>query len=263
MLGKDQYSNSGKYEARIHLNARFKTRPGSKFKWIFEHFPKGEGLRVLELGCGNGLFWLANRAAIPASWKITLTDYSPVMLNSARASLTRLGRQFEYEVMDAANICCQAKSFDIILANNILYHVEERNTAIQNISNVLKDGGCFLASTMGNSDMRELNQILYDFLGSRNKYFRFRENPFSLNNGGEQLKSGFSKVDLFRYEDSLCITEVKPIVDYYLSFNGMYDGATVMEETEVAPFSEYLRSILETKKEILVTKDSGVFICSQ
>jgi SAM-dependent methyltransferase len=65
MLNDNQYASSSKYEARIYLNKTFAVNKQSKYAWIFEHFPKNENLRVLELGCGTGLFWLANRNSFP------------------------------------------------------------------------------------------------------------------------------------------------------------------------------------------------------
>jgi cyclopropane fatty-acyl-phospholipid synthase-like methyltransferase len=58
MLNENQYSTSRKYEARIYLHKRFKTNAQSKYEWIFKHFPQSENLKILELGCGTGLFWL-------------------------------------------------------------------------------------------------------------------------------------------------------------------------------------------------------------
>ena len=163
MLNKSQYSSPDNYEARIYLSRNFKTNPQSKYEWIFDHFPKNEKLRILELGCGTGLFWLANRNNIVKSWSILLSDYSEGMLENARNSLSRLNRNIQYEVIDAENIQCPDNTFDIILANNMLYHIRNRDAAIKNIRRILKDDGVFIASTMGGNDLFELHNYLYAF----------------------------------------------------------------------------------------------------
>jgi ubiquinone/menaquinone biosynthesis C-methylase UbiE len=124
MLDKSQYSSSKKYEARIYLSRKFKTNPKSKYEWIFDHFPKNENLNILELGCGTGLFWLANRNSIVRSWSVTLSDYSEGMLESAHNSLSRLNFNFQYEIINAEDIKYPENTFDIILANNMLYHIQ-------------------------------------------------------------------------------------------------------------------------------------------
>jgi ubiquinone/menaquinone biosynthesis C-methylase UbiE len=99
MLNENQYSTSQKYEARIYLHRKFTTSTQSKYKWIFNHFPQKEKLKILELGCGTGLFWLANRNEIIKSWEIILSDYSAGMLETTRNSLSRLNYNFQYEVV--------------------------------------------------------------------------------------------------------------------------------------------------------------------
>jgi ubiquinone/menaquinone biosynthesis C-methylase UbiE len=261
MLNKNQYACSGKYEARINLHRRFSTNPKSKYVWIFEHFPKKENLKVLELGCGTGLFWLANRNKIPKTWSIILSDYSEGMLETTRSSLSRINHNFQYEVVNAEEIAYPDTSFDIILANNMLYHIENRSNALSNIHRILKDDGVFITSTMGKNDLYELHTYLYNFLESRNISFKFREFPFSLDNGLEQLSIYFSKVSIDRHDNELHINEVEPVIDYYVSMNGMYNGLVILPEKHIEAFREFLQNIINSKKVISATKDSGIFIC--
>lgn len=263
MLGKDQYSGPEKYEARVYLNAKFKTNPKSAFRWTFEHFPRKERLAVLELGCGTGLFWRANRDAIPANWSITLSDYSEGMLERTRGALAGIDRNFSYEVVDAEHIPFHDGRFDLVLANNMLYHVANRPATIGHVRRVLRDDGVFIAATMGRDDMREMHLLLYDFLDNRGRSFRFRELPFSLDNGKEQLEPFFPTVTMKRYENRLEIDEADPVVRYYLSINGMHRGLTVLPEEYAPGFGEYLGKILAERKVISVTKDAGIFICAK
>ena len=263
MLNESQYSSSKNYEARIYLTKKFKTNPKSKYEWIFDHFPKNENLNVLELGCGTGLFWLANRNNIVKSWSIILSDYSEGMLETAGKSLSRLNYNFKYEIVDAENILYSDNQFDIILANNMLYHIQNRDSAINNISRILKETGVFIASTMGRNDLTELNNHLYTFLESKNNKFKFREYSFSLDNGMEQLTKYFKNVLLERYDNKLVINEADAIINYYLSFNGIYDNVTVLPEECISDFKIFLQSILEKDRVITATKDEGIFICKK
>jgi ubiquinone/menaquinone biosynthesis C-methylase UbiE len=263
MLHTSQYSSSKKYEARIYLSRQFKTNPKPKYEWIFEHFPKTDNLNILELGCGTGLFWLANRNNIVKSWSILLTDYSEGMLETTRANLSRLNHNFQYEIADAGNILYPDKKFDIILANNMLYHIQDRESAIKNISRILKDDGVFIASTMGKNDLFELHNHLYSFLETRNNRFRFRGYSFSLDNGMDQLSNYFKSVSLERYDNKLIINEADAIINYYLSFNGIYENAVILPEEYINDFKAYLQNILEKDKNITTTKDEGIFICGK
>ena len=55
---KQQYLNSSNIGARISLHAKYAVNKQGWFPWIFEQCNMHDGMRVLELGCGNGSFWL-------------------------------------------------------------------------------------------------------------------------------------------------------------------------------------------------------------
>jgi len=262
-LSETQYSTSSKYEARIYLNKKFKTAKTSKYEWIFNRFPKKENLKVLELGCGTGLFWLANRKNIKDSWEITVSDYSEGMLEAAQSSLSRLNKNFKYEVIDAENINLSDNTFDVILANNMLYHIQNRDEAIKNIHRVLKKDGLFIASTMGKNDLSELHNYLYEFLKARKPGFRFKEFKFSMDNGIEQLSKYFDNITVEKYGNSLEIDEAEPIVNYYLSFNGMHNGMDVLPQKFAEEFKEYLQNIIAKEKTIKAAREEGMFVCKK
>jgi len=51
---------------------------------------------ILELGCGTGLLWQINSQHIPASWDITLSDYSPGMVEEAAKNLADASNHLAY-----------------------------------------------------------------------------------------------------------------------------------------------------------------------
>jgi ubiquinone/menaquinone biosynthesis C-methylase UbiE len=261
MLNKAQYETAKNFNSRVYLNGRFRTNPEAWHHWIFKHLPAAENLKVLELGCGTGLFWLLNSGSIPESWQVTLSDYSPGMLDSARQNLRDTGFPFHFEIVNAEDLRYQDGHFDVIIANLMLYHVPDRTKALLGISRILKASGSFYASTFGRMDMFELNLILYRYLIWIGKAKPVRENPFSLENGYAQLKPYFSKIQLLNYEDHLEISEVEPIIDYYLSLNNIVDGFVLLEDGDIDGFRKVLREELERDPFIRVTKDRGLFCC--
>jgi ubiquinone/menaquinone biosynthesis C-methylase UbiE len=260
---KKQYETPDNFRARVHLTERFKTNPETWNKWLFRQMPPAGNLNILELGCGTGLFWRVNGKEIPASWNITLTDYSPGMLRSAEGSLKLTGRKFNFEIADAENLAYGDSSFDVVIANLMLYHIQDRNKALSGISRILKGGGSFMASTFGRSNMLELNLLLYDYLKGKGKARPARDNPFSLENGYDQLAPFFVEIRLSRYEDSLSITEADPVIDYFLSFNDMREGYALLDREDIDGFRERLESELKRNGVINVSKDTGVFICEK
>lgn len=252
-LKNDQYKDSSNLDARALIHQRFSTNQYGWFKWVFDTLLKlPADARILELGCGHGLLWKENADRIPDGWKITLSDLSPGMLDAAWRNLVVTGRTFQFKEFDAQHIPFEDGTFDAVIANFMLYHVPDRSKALREIMRVLEPGGRLLAATVGNNHMREATHWTQQV--SRESPLPFSV-PFTLENGLDQLSSLFSKVGLARYPDSLRVTELKPLVAYILSNVPAGD----LVESELLNLEMELKKELETKGEIHVAKDSGLF----
>ena len=119
-------------DARIAIHQRFSTNPQGWFNWIFDTLIKLPAeCRILELGCGSGDDVEGmRRAESLLAGMITLTDLSDGMLDAAWRNLVSLGRNFKFEQMDAQSIPYGDKTFDVVIANHMLYHVPDREKAL-------------------------------------------------------------------------------------------------------------------------------------
>ena len=261
-LKEEQYLDSSNYSARINLHYKFSSNRYSWPLWIFDNILKMESGRVLELGCGNGLFWKMNADRIPDTWDITLTDFSQGMLNDAQINIGDASARIKYEVLDAENIQFEDNTFDMILANHMLYHVPDRIKALSEISRVLKNDGAFYATTMQSGYMSELWQIIREYRsvqsakGGSNSVI----DNFSLQNGEEQLREFFIDVDLRIYKNTLIITEAAPLADYVVSLNNIIPGKIVLQENMKEEFIEFIQKKIDIEGSINTSADAGIFI---
>lgn len=60
------------------------------------------------------------------------------------------------------------------------------------------------------------------------------------------------------YQDSLAITESKPLTDYIMSCHGNQNEILGPRLNE---FKEYIEELLENNGKIVVTKEAGLFVC--
>ena len=63
---KNQYQNAANISARIRLHREYSVNPQGWFPWIMQQCNLQPGMRILELGCGNGALWTENREQLPA-----------------------------------------------------------------------------------------------------------------------------------------------------------------------------------------------------
>ena len=254
-LKTDQYRDSSNLDARAVIHQRFSTNPYGWFNWVFDVLTKlPQDARILELGCGPGYMWKECVQRIPVAWNITLSDFSPGMVDAAWRNLVVTGRNFKFEQIDAQSIPYPDETFDAVIANHMLYHVPDRKKALSEIKRVLKADGCLFAATNGDRTFQEVRAWL-SHATNKDDLPRFIQ-PFMLENGLSQLQEFFAKVELSRYDDNLRVTEVEPIMAYIRSGIRAVD----FSETELAKIEKELTDQLARDGEIFITKDTGLFL---
>ncbi|MBE7536617.1 MAG: methyltransferase domain-containing protein [Anaerolineales bacterium] len=253
-LKTDQYKDSSNLDARVAIHQRFSTNPYGWMRWVFDALAKlPANAKILELGSGAGLLWKENIDRIPSTWTITLSDLSAGMLDSAWRNLVVAGRAFQFKEIDAQAIPFGDETFDAVIANHMLYHVPDRAKAIGEMKRVLKTGGHLFATTVGENHLREITNWFQKI--NKSKVWDSFANLFTLENGLDQLKPFFPNVQVLRYEDSLHVTELEPLVAYFRS--GVRAGE--LSEDEFAKLQNELAKELKEQGKIFITKDSGLF----
>ncbi len=265
-LTNQQYKNADNLRARMALHERFSTNKGDFARWAFDRVEAPAGAKVLELGCGPANFWVKNRERIPQGWQVTLTDLSPGMLTEARKATEGVAATFDYRVVDAQDIPFRDDSFDVVIANHMLYHVPDEPKALAEIRRVLKPGGRLYAATNGREHMKELEVFITDQFGDLGGSFMSLDpQAFQLENGAEKLARFFDTVDLHPVENNaLEVTEAEPFMAYILSmqrFQALTEGA---DEARVRVISQ-AHAEVERRLErgpIHITKSTGLFVAS-
>lgn len=264
-LKEQQYANQGNFNHRVYLHATFRQNPYPWPLWIFDQIPKDAPAKVLELGSGTGMLWMANAMVkrIPPEWDITLSDFSPGMLNDARKNVGALADELTFAVIDAEHIPHPDETFDIVIANHMLYHVADRPRAFAEIQRVLKPGGALYASTVGLNNMAEMKQLVQEFnpASPMDLVLGGIEAGFSLENGTKQLEPFFADIRIVQYDDALIVTEVEPLVQYVFSCNGLVEQLEVLPCDQLDAFRDFVAEKMSRTGSIFISKESGLFIC--
>ena len=253
-LQTDQYKDSSNLNARVEIHNRFSTNSYGWFNWVFDALMKlPADAKILELGCGPAYMWKECASRVPSTWDITLSDLSSGMLDSAWRNLVVTGRNYKFKEIDAQEIPFEDETFDAVIANHMLYHVPDRSKAIGEIKRVLKTGGHFFATTVGDNHLKEITNWFRQI--HKSDVWDSFSNLFTLENGLDQLKPFFPNVTVSRYEDNLHVTELEPLIAYLRS--GVRAGE--LSEDEFAKLESDLDKELKEKGKIFITKDSGMF----
>ncbi len=252
---KTQYLNAQNIEARIALHRDYSENPEPWFHWLLRQAILRPGMRVLEIGCGNGALWTENRDILPEDIDIVLSDISEGMVRETERQLTADPR-FSFRVFDCAEIPFEAKRFDLVIANHLLFYVEDVDRVLQEVKRVLTPDGTFLAATYGSAHMQEITALVQAFdPGIVLSAERLYEN-FGLENGAVLLQPYFSSVSCRRYEDAIYLEQPEPLIAYILSCHGNQNSILLNHYKE---FRDFVAR--KVQKGFRITKDAGCFVC--
>ena len=145
-------ARAASYEAHAGLQCKVAER-------LARLLPARERPRVLELGCGTGLFsrHLLKRYR---DGSFVLTDVAPAMIASCRRNLAPLGpANISYEVMDAGEPGGHA-GLDLIVSSMTLHWLADPAASLERLRRFLAPGGLLLYATLGPDSFAEWRAAL-------------------------------------------------------------------------------------------------------
>jgi len=250
----DLYIKKDTLSTRINLHQKYSVNKYGWNNWVFDQYNISENDKIIEFGCGTGSIWKEKENILPNCDKIILTDISPLMLEKIKENFLE-NQKFAYQIMDIQNIPFPDNSFDIVIANHMLYHVPDIEKALSEVKRVLRSNGTFYATTVGKYHLMQLETIyrIYDNVVK----FSYSSNlSFILDNGYKILKKYFSDIDKRLYKDSLEVTDINDLMDYIVSYNKIPDE--IFHEIYKIIEKEIARNGM-----MKIVKNSGMFICKK
>jgi SAM-dependent methyltransferase len=101
--------------------------------------------RVLDAGCGDGLFTRAIAAPI-----VIGVDNAPAMVERARS------RRVDARLADIAELPFGEGEFDVVVCNWTLYHLQDLDGGVRELARILRPGGRFVGIYSRERHMEEL-----------------------------------------------------------------------------------------------------------
>lgn len=268
-----QYQNSTNVSARINLHKLYSENEQGWFPWLYEEMELKSGMRILEVGCGNGALWTENLDKIPMGkgTEIILSDISGGMLQDAKRNIfgednnykrlkkdnsQKLARVIKFQEFDCNNIPYSDESFDVVIANHTLFYCDKPEEAVAEIRRVLKKNGVLYASTYGGKHMKEITELVKGFDDRMNLSANVLYNVFGLDNGAKILSKSFDNVEKCIFDDALVVDKAEPLLEYIMSCHGNQNQYIVDRYKE---FRTYIEKKVQKRKGFRITKEAGYF----
>lgn len=249
---KQQYATANNLNTRISIHEKYSTNKMGFGNWIISNYRIDKGMKVLELGCGTGDMWKNRASLISNCSKLILSDFSEGMVAVTKENVGNYDN-IEYKVLDIQEIPYEDESFDIVIANMMLYHVPDIYRGLAEVRRVLKKGASFYCATYGEHGIIEYLSKLLAVYGVEDNINK----NFTLQNGYEILSRSFSKIEKLEYVDSLAVTNIDDMVNYIYSLPSMTSLSNLPKHK--------IKTILMqnvTNGILNVPKEYGMFIAS-
>jgi SAM-dependent methyltransferase len=154
---------------------------------------------VLDVGCGLGE--TTERFVKELGADVRAIDMSPRMVELTRA------RGIDVQVGDVQQLPFEDGAFDCVFAGWMLYHVPDLERAVSECARVLRPGGRFVASTVFETNMAEV----WDLIGGVDQRELL---SFSQANGGERLERHFAIVERRDLEADVVFPDAESLRDF-------------------------------------------------
>lgn len=251
---KKQYGDDKGLAIRTQLHSRYSTNKQGFFPWLFEQYRFFPNCRILELGCGNGAQWEGRIEALPMGCHLTLSDFSAGMVEAARKKYAPYSC-VAFQSADIQNIPFPDESFDIVIANHMLYHVSDLDKALSEVRRVMTRRGVFYCATNGSGGMQPYLHQAIATLHPNTKAF-ISSFSFNLQNGAELLAPHFGQTERRDHIDSLAITKTQDLMDW---LNSILSIAS-FPESDLEGMYDYFEAIRKREGSIIIPKETGLFI---
>jgi SAM-dependent methyltransferase len=217
ILREQAYADDSHLDIRRRTHQLYTVEPVDFGQWTMERIPWCGSERVLDVGCGPG-DTMREMARRHRGWDLLVGfDFSEGMITKAADLAT--GLPLHFFVADAQALPFPERSFDVVMARHMLYHVPNIDSAVAEAARVLRPGGHLLVTTNSAHTMPEYH-ALRERAAARFQSLTTSEritDRFSLENGPSFLEPHFDLVETHTLPGILRFPTAQPLVDYFAS----------------------------------------------
>jgi ubiquinone/menaquinone biosynthesis C-methylase UbiE len=262
--GKHYYSD-GKYLREKHQLA------GDKFvRWALRLIPSWQTAKLLDAGGGWGRFvWPLVDTYHLSGQNIVLTDLSAGMLQTAGEEATQRAVSINRVICDIQAVPFPNQHFDIVMANHVLYHLQDISHGVKELARVTKFDGHLLATT--NSDKITATIIAFHYQALEILGVPFDPEPpssFSMENGGALFAAYFRRVDQHYYKDETLFNDAAEFRATYESI-GRYRNLLPRDDISEQVKSDLPRIVEQLAQDVIDREGvlrsptlMGAFVCT-
>jgi SAM-dependent methyltransferase len=224
-------------------------------EWVLGLAGLSPGMRVLDAGCGNGLYL---RGLGDRQVRAVGCDLSMGMLRaSSHPALVSA---------DVAALPLRDGSVDVALAIHMLYHVPGRESAVRELRRVVAAGGTCIAVTNGARHTRSLRDLVERAVREETPGWQMRPatHAFTAENAAAQLGAAFETVTCVRPAATppVTIRDAAVAAGYVASLADHHQDETARPWNDVVEdVRQHVQAVIDDQGAFTTSGDLAAFIC--
>lgn len=259
-----QYATDENLRIRHETHEKY-TYPQHDFpEWVIQCVDWQGGERVLDVGCGPGIYYEKLIGHVPDAVYVGL-DLMPTMIQRHPAPERII-------ISDAEQLPFPDDYFDVVMANHMLYHVRDIEGVLNEMKRVLKPDGLIVTATNSNQTMPEFQVLMRRaiVLLTRHGAATVRapslpSDDYSLENGTRMLSHHFYAVVRHDLPSELKFPTVEPAMAYLESTRDLREGSLpddVTWEDVMMVMRQQINQLTKHLGELVIKKQAGVLIAT-
>jgi ubiquinone/menaquinone biosynthesis C-methylase UbiE len=257
-----QYGTTEKLDLRIEAHQRYSERADDYLDWVLDRLNPRPGDLVVDVGCGRGSYHplLINRGVRA----VLGVDASPGMVAVTQRQANELRLPVVAIEARAERLPLPDASYDVGMANHVLFLVGDVPAALRELRRVLKSAGRAVLTTNAKDHCARMNS-LHRTAAARLGYQPVERvsDRFNLDHL-PWLREMFPRVERFVREDAFVFPSTETAVRYYAS--GMVDSIADPPADSshraglLSLVGERIQAIIDREGVFRDPKNSGCFV---
>ncbi|MCA9907496.1 MAG: class I SAM-dependent methyltransferase [Anaerolineae bacterium] len=261
---RQQYADDRHLRVRQEINEQYSIPNVDFAAWVLERGGLGGQKRVLDVGAGSGSYYRAIREHYPEI-EYVAADFAYRAFARHEASNRRV-------ICEAEQLPFPDGAFDVVMANHMLFHVQDIEGAISEFKRTLKPDGLLLTATNSIQSMPEFQALfrralllLSNHVRPNSPYLMPPYEAFTLENGVRRLARHFFAVVRHDLPSALVFPETEPFMTYLDSMRPLRENPLPPDITWDALMEamfDQVNRVITLQGELVINKLSGVLVAT-